>query len=194
MRNWMMILTAAAVLAEASASFAGPSSAQDKQTRPAAPTPTPAAASAKSSAAAKAVPARPSAAARLAPSKEEQAIFQSVNRERASRHLPPLKWSAALAAAARLHAQKMAREGALSHQFPGEADMGMRIRVAGVRFSSAAENVALGPTAGVIHQQWMHSPAHRDNILDPGLDSLGVAVVERQGQLFAVQDFALVAR
>ena len=84
----------------------------------------------------------------------------------------------------------MAQAGAISHQFPGEPDMGMRIRAAGVRFTAAAENVAQGPGAEFIHRQWMNSPSHRDNILDPELDSLGVAIVERQETLFAVQDFA----
>jgi hypothetical protein len=40
----------------------------------------------------------------------------------------------------------------------------------------------------------MNSPPHRANILDPELDSLGVAVVERNGELFAVQDFALASK
>jgi uncharacterized protein YkwD len=40
----------------------------------------------------------------------------------------------------------------------------------------------------------MNSPPHRGNILDPELDSLGVAIVASKGQLFAVQDFALAAQ
>jgi hypothetical protein len=35
----------------------------------------------------------------------------------------------------------------------------------------------------------MHSPPHRANILDPKMDSLGVAVVEQGGELYAVEDF-----
>ena len=151
----------------------------------------------------KAVAAKPGVTARRAPSKsdtrpapsrEEQAIFDSANRERTARKLPPLKWNAGLASAAQAHAQKMAQAGTLSHQFPGEMDMGTRISMAGVHFSSAAENVAQGPSAAVLHQEWMNSPAHRNNILDPELDSLGVAVVERDEQLFAVQDFALASQ
>jgi uncharacterized protein YkwD len=142
----------------------------------------------------KAAATAPGGAARTAPSKDEQNIFDSANRERAARQLLPLKWNALLASAARAHAQKMAQAGTISHQFPGEMDMGMRIRVAGVHFISAAENVAQGPTAAVIHQEWMNSPPHRENLLDPELDSMGVAVVARNGELFAVQDFALAAQ
>jgi len=120
----------------------------------------------------------------------EQALFDAANRERAARGLRPLQWSAALASAARAHAQKMAQENRLEHQFPGEMDLGTRIRLAGVRFRAVAENVAQGPSAAGIHAQWMNSPPHRANLLDPELDSIGIAVAGPNGQLFAVQDFS----
>jgi len=120
----------------------------------------------------------------------EQALFDAANQERAARRLAPLKWNPALASAARAHAQKMARENTLSHQFPGEMDLGTRVRLAGVRFRAVAENVAQGPSAASIHTQWINSPPHRANLLDPELDSIGIAVAEGQGQLFAVQDFS----
>jgi uncharacterized protein YkwD len=124
------------------------------------------------------------------PSPAEQTLFDSVNRERQTRGLRPFKWDAALASAARSHAQKMAQAGTISHQFPGEMDLGARIHMVGVHFTEAAENVAQGPSAAVIHNEWMNSPPHRDNLLDRDLDSIGIAVVERIGQLFAVQDFS----
>jgi hypothetical protein len=120
-----------------------------------------------------------------------QALFESANRERASRGLAPLKWNPALAAAARQHAQRMAAQNTLSHQLPGEPGMADRATQAGARFSALAENVAEGPTAEVIHREWMNSPPHRSNLLDPQLDSLGVAVAEGNGVLFAVEDFSL---
>ena len=36
----------------------------------------------------------------------------------------------------------------------------------------------------------MHSTPHRTNILDPQMNALGVGVVSRGGNLFAVEDFA----
>jgi uncharacterized protein YkwD len=124
------------------------------------------------------------------PSATEQALLDAANREREARGLRPLKWNVSLAAAAQSHAQKMAEAGTLSHQFPGEMDLGYRIHLAGLHFTEAAENVALGPSAAVIHKAWMNSPHHRDNLLDRDLDSIGIAVVECNGQLFAVQDFS----
>ena len=36
----------------------------------------------------------------------------------------------------------------------------------------------------------MHSPGHRANLLDPKVDSIGIAIVRRGNQLYAVEDFA----
>lgn len=121
----------------------------------------------------------------------EQILVQLANRDRAARGLSPLRWSDFLAEAAHLHAVRMAQQNTLSHQFPGEPGLADRASRAGARFSSLAENVALGPSAEGIHQQWMNSPPHRANLLDPELDSVGIAVEDRDGTLFAVEDFSL---
>lgn len=120
-------------------------------------------------------------------------LFDSANRERAARHLPPLRWDDHLAAAARRHARLMARHDAISHQFRGEEGLSLRTRLAGAHFTAVAENVAEGGTAAIIHSMWMKSPPHRANLLDPELDSLGVAVAESHGYLFAVEDFSQAA-
>ncbi len=36
----------------------------------------------------------------------------------------------------------------------------------------------------------MQSHNHRANILDPDMNSIGIGIVESQGQLFTVEDFA----
>lgn len=122
-----------------------------------------------------------------------QMLFESANGEREAKGLQPLKWSPQLAVAAREHAMRMADQITLSHQLPGEPGMVERATQAGARFSSLAENVAEGPSGENIHKQWMNSPPHRANILDPQLDSIGVAVAEHDGTLFAVEDFSLAA-
>jgi uncharacterized protein YkwD len=119
----------------------------------------------------------------------ERTLFELTNRARMEQKLKPLKWSPALADAARTHAKKMAAAGTISHQFPGEMDLSYRVRLVGVHFTEVAENVAQGPSAAVIQNEWMQSPHHRENILDPDLSFIGIGVVTRNGELFAVQDF-----
>ena len=123
-----------------------------------------------------------------------QILFESANRERAAKGLGLLKWDKTLAAAAHQHAQRMAAQNTLSHQLPGEPDMLARAKQAGAHVSSLADNVAEGPSAEDIHKQWMHSPPHRANLLDPQLNSVGIATAEHGGILFAVEDFSLATR
>lgn len=118
------------------------------------------------------------------------ALVAAANESRAAQGLPPLREDPELTNAAFRHAQRMVAASALSHQFSGEPGLIVRVQQAGVRCSTVAENVAAGPSANRIHNEWMHSPAHRANLLDPRLNAIGVAVIEDHGMLFAVEDFA----
>lgn len=120
----------------------------------------------------------------------ERVLFDASNRERAARRLPPLRWDATLARAAREHALLMARTGAISHQFPGEPGLSTRISQAGARFTLVAENVGDAESVQNLHTAWMKSPPHRANLLHPEVDAVGIAVAERNGLLYAVEDFA----
>ena len=117
-------------------------------------------------------------------------IFELTNHDRVAHGLEALKWDASLAAAAQAHAERMAGEGYLSHQYPGEGDVGARAARAGAHFQAIAENIATGPNDGAIESEWMNSAPHRRNILDPQMNAIGIGVVERHGTIFAVEDFA----
>jgi uncharacterized protein YkwD len=124
------------------------------------------------------------------PGKQAETLLELANQERANRGLPRLKWDEALASAAQDHAERMARQNVLSHQLAGEPDIVVRAADAGAHFSLVAENIAEGPSLEIIHAGWMGSKPHRENILNPRLDSVGIAVSDRDWQLFAVQDFS----
>jgi hypothetical protein len=119
----------------------------------------------------------------------EQYLFQAANAERSQRGLPALHWDDALYRAAVNHAIEMARRRSISHQYPGEAELSARGQQAGAHFSVIAENVAEAPSAARIHDAWMNSQGHRENLLDPRVDSVAISVIMRDGQLYAVQDF-----
>lgn len=123
------------------------------------------------------------------PTVAEQYLFSAANTERVQRGLHPLRWDMSLSQAAVYHAQEMAERESISHQYDGEPDLTARGEGAGARFSEIAENVAEAPSAIMIHEAWMNSPHHRANLLDPKVDSIGISVVSRNGQLYAVEDF-----
>jgi len=123
------------------------------------------------------------------PSDQAHRIFELTNQDRIARGLPPLRWDQSLASAAQSHAQWMVSEGELSHQYPGEASLMARAAHAGAHFQAVAENIATGWSAEAIETEWMHSPSHRTNILDPQMNDIGVGVVAHNGTLYAVEDF-----
>ncbi len=120
----------------------------------------------------------------------ELQLYAAVNRGRRAQGLPALRWNEALATAARRHARVMAQRGAAEHGFAGEPGLASRVTQAGAHYAWLAENVGRGSGVDLIEAEFLRSPSHRANILDPDMDSIGVGVVERSGQWFAVEDFS----
>src|SRR3954464_12803642 len=88
----------------------------------------------------------------------EQHIFQLANQARKDAGVEPLQWNEQAAEAARVHAKMMADKQALSHQFSGEPVLRDRMGAVGLRFDSAAENVADAVSADEAHEALMNSP------------------------------------
>lgn len=116
-------------------------------------------------------------------------IVQLANQARAQAGAGPLKWDAALAAAARAHCLRMAAEGVISHQYADEPEISERAAQAGAHFSVIEENVAIAPNPASVHNAWMRSAGHRANLLNPHVDRVGVAVVAGRNGLYAVADY-----
>jgi hypothetical protein len=121
---------------------------------------------------------------------QSEQIFALANQARAQAGVGRLEWDPALAAAALQHCLRMATEGPIAHRYGGEPDLSARAAQAGARFSVIEENVAVGPSAGAIHEEWMQSPGHRANLLSSDVDRVGVAVVAARGALYAVADYS----
>jgi hypothetical protein len=135
-------------------------------------------------------PAQPAAE----PSPERQ-LLELVNQERAAARLPPLEWDAGLARAARTHALAMAAARELSHQLRNEASLPARLAAAtSLHMDAEGENVAMDVTVESAHQHLMHSPPHRENILDGHFNYAGFAAVWDNGQLWVTEDFAHAGR
>jgi hypothetical protein len=64
----------------------------------------------------------------------------------------------------------------------------------GARFDAWGENVAAAPTVEVAHKSLMESPGHKANILKSFYNSVGIAIVERDHELYVTQDFAHMPR
>ncbi|MGA8089824.1 MAG: CAP domain-containing protein [Terracidiphilus sp.] len=127
---------------------------------------------------------------RQAPEPGSMQLMALANQARAAAGAPPLSWDNALAEAARKHTLRMVAEGPIAHRYPGELELSERAGLAGVHFDLVEENVAIGPTPVVIHDEWMHSTGHRENMLNPEVDRVGIAVIASRGVLYATADYA----
>jgi uncharacterized protein YkwD len=88
--------------------------------------------------------------------------------------LSPVRLDSRLSAVARTQAQAMAASGSISHSAAGSFSS----RVAPLRKSRAAENIAAGfLTFAETLKQWKESAGHRANLLMPGAKKVGVASV-----------------
>ncbi len=122
---------------------------------------------------------------------EARQVFDLTNTFRVSNGLPPLNWSAPLAAAAQAYAARMANEGFFSHTAPDGSTMDQRITTAGYSWSSCGENIAYGSaTPDAVMQAWMNSSGHRANLLGASYQDLGVGLaLGPDGTPYWVQDF-----
>jgi len=121
---------------------------------------------------------------------QESALFNLLNQDRIRQGLKPLAFDAHLQAAAREHSQLMAQHGALSHQFANEPGLSQRMAAAGARFDAAAENVAEAPSAEQANEEFMASPGHRANIMDPRYTDVGIGMAYAMDRLYFTEDFS----
>jgi len=137
-------------------------------------------------------------AARAAPARDpeltrmEQALVEAVNRFRAENHKIALARRADLDAVARGHSDDMAGRHYLSHQAPEGGNWVDRLEAARVDgFSMAGENVGMTTKAdpnGEILQGWIHSPAHRENLLNAPYNATGLGIARSSdGALYYTQ-------
>lgn len=110
----------------------------------------------------------------------EARFVTRINAERARLGLPALRVRARLTEYARQHSVAMSRQRTLFHT---------RNFSALCCWSSIAENVGVGFDVPTLHQAFMASPAHRANILDPRMRSVGVGVYRSGGRMWVTQIF-----
>jgi hypothetical protein len=111
-------------------------------------------------------------------------IFERVNDERSARGLPPLAWHDGLAERARTWSERMIDVG-YEHSTPEFRDH--------PDFVGTGENILAGyGGASDAHVGWMRSEGHRENILRPEYDAIGIGVVCRNdGRMWATQIFGV---
>ncbi|MEP6909528.1 MAG: CAP domain-containing protein [Actinomycetota bacterium] len=134
-----------------------------------------------------AITAPPVNSAGAPPTRGELAIVRAMNVVRARSGVRPLSVGRALTRAARSHSVDMARRGYFDH-----GPFVQRLRRYGVHAPYLGENLASGTqplSAVAIVQMWIASPPHRQNLLDPTFNRIGIGVAGGSTR-FVTADFA----
>jgi uncharacterized protein YkwD len=133
-------------------------------------------------------------------------VLGLINQARSSAGLAPLTITSGLDSSASAHNATMAGGCGLSHQCPGEPDLGARETAAGVHWTAAGENIgeggpvadsssaivqmAVGLTQSMLNEQ-PPNDGHRLNILSTTFTHIGIAVFrDSSGTVWLTQDFS----
>jgi len=95
---------------------------------------------------------------------------------RAFQAAPPLRANNLLDQAAAVHARDMAARSFMAHEGSDGSSFDARISRSGYRWRSVAENVAAGqPSADEVVRDWVQSPGHCANLMNPAFTEMGLA-------------------
>ncbi len=120
----------------------------------------------------------------------EQQLLGLTNQARQQAGIAPLQEDAGLTQAALEHAQAMASQQQLSHQFSGEPSLTDRLAInTNLHLDRAGENVAYAATVERVQAVLMASPPHRENLLNAGYNLVGIGVIRVGDTLYVTQDF-----
>lgn len=109
-------------------------------------------------------------------SDDEKAILELVNSARTTAGVGKITYSEELAKVAMDKAEDMVENGYFSHQSNIYGTPFEMMRSYGISFKAAAENIAGNQTVERAFYSWMASDSHKENILNPDYDEMGVGV------------------
>ncbi len=110
---------------------------------------------------------------------DEKQMVQFINQERQKAGLKPLEVDMRLVKVARAKAKDMIEQGYFSHTSPTYGSPFDMMRSFGVTdWRAAAENIAQNPSVTGAHESFMNSPGHRNNIMNPSFDKVGVGILD----------------
>lgn len=108
---------------------------------------------------------------------EQQQIITLVNSARIQKGLPALVENGPLDYSSDLKAADMAKNEYFSHVGPNNQRLSSLLEIAGYKYLSAGENLAMGfSSAKDVVAAWIKSPTHYANLLDSEFQDTGVAL------------------
>lgn len=109
-------------------------------------------------------------------------LISLINQARQVKNLSALTLNTSLNSVADLKVNDMLAKNYFDHTSPAGISPWYWFKQIGYNYLYAGENLAMGFTeSDAVFQAWMNSPSHRDNILNPNYQEMGLAV--KSGQI-----------
>ena len=109
---------------------------------------------------------------------EGDSVLSVLNQDRLKYGLPMLRGNAQLETAALAKARDMLEQGYFAHTSPSGTKPWEFIAAADFEYAFAGENLAINYTSAYdLQNDFMASPAHRENLLSPLFSEIGIAVL-----------------
>jgi uncharacterized YkwD family protein len=117
---------------------------------------------------------------------DESKMVNLVNQARTEQGVKPLSVNSQLVTLARRKSQDMVDKNYFSHTSPTYGSPFDMMKNAGIKYSTAGENIAGAATTESAHQNLMNSPGHRANILNSSFTQIGIGIVSgsQYGKIF----------
>ena len=130
------------------------------------------------------------AAAAVNASAGEASMLQLVNQARSEAGLPSLYIEQRLTDMARAYSNEMIQYDFFGHVSPVSGTLQQRVAAWGITgWTLAGENIAKAPSIEVAFEALMNSPSHRENILRPEFNCIGIGVIQDGNCLYITQEF-----
>ena len=119
-----------------------------------------------------------------------EALFAMVNEARATEQSPALIRDGVLDGIAERHAEAMRKLKRIAHD-AGDGDPQSRVQASDLSVLAAGENVAHALDVTRAHRALWASPSHRENLLQPRFDRIGIGVAtDPDGSIWVCEVFA----
>jgi len=126
----------------------------------------------------------------ITPTSIASALHILVNLQRANNGLPNLQWDDSLAHIALSHSNDMSKNNYFNHNDLQGQDPSYRLNCNNPRENIAwTDGYSLDKSAGIIIDDWMSSPEHRDNILNTISTTEGIGVIIIGNHVIVTEDF-----
>lgn len=107
----------------------------------------------------------------------ERQILDITNIIRTSHGLPELRWHNEASIVAYNHSYDMNSNQFFAHESPTHGGVAQRLKVEGINFTTAGENIAAQYEDGISATHgWLNSKGHRDIMLSEGFTHIGIGV------------------